>query len=487
MSALQNRRSFLKQTGIGTAAAVAASNFALNTPVHAAGSDEIRIALVGCGGRGSGAVRDRAQVGDHYKITAVADAFEDSAKRGADSLRKDAAKEENPLAGKVDIADDSVFHGLDAYKKAMDCLKPGDQVILATPPGFRPFHYRYAVEKGLHVFMEKPVCIDAAGFRHVMETNKTAEEKNLKICVGFQVRLDVAPWIEQIHAGKIGTLLSTRIYYNAGRIWCRPREEGEEELHFQIRNWYHFPYLCGENIAEQHCHTIDLANQIHSKGDRMGHPVEANTMGGRTYKAAPEELLRQAPPFSDRKEWDKWYQEHKSAFPRHGQAWDHFFTEYTYADGSKVYSQCRHINNCWTHTLSEYVQGTSGSGTYLGYNPGKGKLVDSEGHEIWTKTGKLPKVSNQWEHDLHVKAIREDLPMHQGYAGAMSCMMAVLGREAGYSGKVIKWDDLVEKGRDYFPNGEITSWDSPAPVQPDADGFYENSVPVPGVYNPFAG
>jgi len=485
MALHSSRRQFLKTSTTLTAGAALVGGLTIAQSAHAAGSDEIKVALVGCGGRGRGAIRDRVQVGDNVKVVAVADAFADGAKREAEGLRNEANSEDNNLFGKVDLPDDRVFFGLDSYKKAIDCLNPGDQVIIASPPGFHPYQYRAAVEKGLHVFMEKPVCIDAPGFRHIMETNRMADAKNLKVCVGYCYRYDArfVNWIEQIHAGKIGDIQYTRGYYNVGGIWCRPRNPGEGELEFQVRNWYHFVWICGENIVEQHCHRIDVENWIHSKGDRMSHPVEANGMGGRLIKSGREDLLHQAPPFEDRKAWDEWYQQYRNDFYRHGQAWDHFFVEYTYADGSRSFSQCRHIKNVWSHN-DDYVHGTAGSGK-SGISGGPAVLLGSDGAEIWRNSQNFPKGMYQWEHDCHVEAIRNDKPMNDGYSSAMSSMMAVLGREAAYSGSVIKWDELVEKGRSYFPNGEITSFDQPAPVQPDANGFYEGSVPVPGVYNPF--
>jgi len=485
MTLPSSRRHFLKTSTTLTAGAALLGGLSISQSAHAQGSDEMKVALVACGGRGQGALRDRIQVGDNVKVVAVADAFSGTAMGAANGIRNDGNNEESPLFNKVDLPDDRVFAGLDSYKKAIDCLNPGDSILLCSPPGFRPYHYRAAVEKGLHVFMEKPVCVDAPGFRHFMETNKMADEKNLKICVGYCYRYDAnfVNWIEQIHAGRIGDVQYTRGYYNVGGIWCRNRNPGEDEMNFQVRNWYHFVWLCGENIVEQHCHRTDVNNWIHSRGDRMAHPVEANGMGGRLVKSGPEDLLRQAPDFANRQEWDEWYREYRAQFYRHGQAWDSFAVEYRYADGSRHYTQCRHIRNVWNHN-HDYVHGTAGSGT--GGVSGATVLSGPDGQEIWRNRASFPKGMYQWEHDMHVKAIREDLPMNDGYSGAMSSMMAVLGREAAYSGKVIQWDELVEKGRSYFPNGEITSFDQPAPVQPDANGFYESSVPVPGVYDPFA-
>ena len=480
-----SRRQFLKTSTTLTAGAALVGGLTIAQSAHAAGSDEIKVALIAAGGRGSGAIRDRVQVGDNVKVAAVADAFQQTAQRAANDLRRDNADEENTMYGKVDLPDDHVFWGLDSYKKAIDCLNPGDQVILASPPGFRPYQYRYAVEKGLHVFMEKPVCVDAPGFRHVMETNRMADEKNLKICVGFCFRYDAkyVDWINQIHAGKIGDIQYTRAYYNTPGIWSRPRHPGEGETEFQTRNWYHFVWLCGENIVEQHSHRIDIMNWVHSRGDRMAHPKEANGMGGRLIRSGREDLLRQAPSFNDsREEWDEWYQQHRNEFFRHGQAWDSFAVEYTYADNSRSYTQCRHIRNTWSHNM-DYVHGTAGSGIAVPQR--SSTLLGLDGTEIWRDTGDFPKNMYHWEHDKHVEAIREDKPMNDGYSGAMSSMMAVLGREAAYSGQVIQWDDLVARGRSYLPDGEITSFNQTAPVQPDANGFYESSVPMPGTYDPF--
>jgi len=485
-----SRRQFLRTSTALSAGAALVGGLSIAQSAHAAGSDEIKVALIAAGGRGAGAIRDRVQVGDNVKVVAVADAFQATAQRAANDLRRDNANEENMMYGKVDLPEDRVFGGLDSYKRAIECLDPGDQVILASPPGFRPYHYRAAVEKGLHVFMEKPICVDAPGFRHVMETNRMADEKNLKICVGFCFRYDAryVHWIDQIHAGRIGDIQYTRSYFKTPPIWFRTRDSGEGELEFQTRNWYHFVWLCGENIVEQHSHRIDIANWIHSRGDHRAHPIEANGMGGRlvkTVRPGREDLLHQAPSFhDDRQAWDEWYQEHRSEFIRHGQAWDSFFVEYTYADGSRSYSQSRHIGNVQNYNM-DHVHGTAGTGVAVPQR--SSALLGPDGAELWRnrEEDNFPKGMYHWQNDSHVDAIRNDKPMNDGYSAAMSSMMAVLGREAAYCGRVVQWDDLVARGRSYFPDGEITSFSQPAPVQPDANGFYEGSVPVPGVYSPF--
>jgi len=465
-----SRRKFLRYA---VTAGTALSSLSVARSAHAAGTDEIRIALIGCGGRGGGAIRDRLQVGDNAKVVAIADPFKWRTDNFAATLREDEKFKE-----KIDLPDERIFTGINGFQDAVKCLRPGDQVLLCSPPGFRQHHYRAAVEHGCHVFMEKPIFTDAGGYRSVMETNRKADEKKLKVCVGLQRRYEPKyyNWIEQIKDGKIGDISLSRVYWNdpAG-IWCNRRDPGESEMDFQIRNWYHFLWLCGDNICEQHVHNIDIANWAHGKGDRMCHPVLANAQGGRTVKSGPEELLHTAPPFAERAAWDAWYQKHKQEFDRHGQAWDRFFVEFTYADGSKCFSQCHHIAQTWDF-ISEIIHGTKGTGK-------AGELSDFGGTSIWKNKEKAPKGAYQWEHDCHVKAIREDQPLHDGYHGAMATMAAVLGREAAFSGKELKWDDVVEKGVVRVPPQGFDSTNPQPPLLPDADGFYEKSVAVPGIYN----
>ena len=481
MSKKSSRRQFLKTSSVLAAGATLAGGLTLSQSAHAQGSDQMKVALIGIGSRGSGAIRDRAQVGDNYKIVAIADAFEATARNGAASLRDEAKNDDSPLHNKVDLPADHVFGGFDAYKKAIACLNPGDMAVIATPPGFRPYHYRAAIERGCHVFMEKPLFIDAPGFKHVMETNELAEKKGLKVCVGLQRHYEphYYNWIKQIHAGAIGDIQYTRVYWNQN-IWCKARKAGESEMDYQMRNWYHFVWLCGDNICEQHCHNLDIGNWIHGKSNRMAHPVEANAQGGRTFKAAAESVLRQAPPFSDRAAWDKWYAENEGKFIRHGQAWDHFFVEFTYDDGSKMFSQCRHISNCF-NAVTQFVNGTKG---YGGSEPGAW-FKDYGDKDLYKESSNAGQF--QLEHALHTKAVRENLPMNNGWSGAMATMTAVFGRMAAFSGKELTWDDAVAKGKRYTPNKEVSelTWNDNPPIMPDADGFYESHVAKQGIYNPF--
>ena len=430
-----SRRDFLKTS---TAVAGAAATLTVARGAHAAGSDAIKFALIGCGGRGTGAAANcmnvQQTIGQKIKLVAVADAFEDRANGALNQLKKG-------YAGQIDVPKDRVFVGLDAYKKAID--SDVDMVVMGTPPGFRPIHYAYAVEKGKHVFMEKPCCTDAPGFRSLLESNKLADQKKLKVVVGLQ-RHHQAGYIQgvnEIHDGKLGDLLFLRVYWNGlggGARDIGPRKPGQkDEMQFQIRNWGCFLWLYGDNIVEQHVHNLDIANWALSKqglGPDMAHPLEANGMGGRVHKGNYGDIL------------------------------DHHAVEYTYKDGVKVFSQSRHIEGTWDQ-VNEHAHGTkSNRGVATGGGP---KLENGNPYDQ--------------EHVDLVKAILKDQPLNEGWFGAYSSMTAVLGRMATYSGQIVKWDDAVAKGPQESP--EQIAWDALPRHLPNEDGFYP--FPVPGVYKPY--
>jgi len=425
-----SRREFLERSAAAFAGTALAGGLSIGRSAHAAGGDQIKIALVGCGGRGTGAAANCLDVPDQIKLIAVADAFEDRAIRARDTLRK-------RFGNKVDVPDDRVFVGFEAYKQAIEC--DADLVLLVTPPGFRPMQYKAAVEAGKHVFMEKPVCVDAPGFRSVMETNKLADQRGLKIAVGLNSR-HTPPCVEavrRVHDGAVGKIMFERAYCNNAGVWVRPRRPQQTEMEYQMRNWYYFVWLCGDHIVEQHVHLIDLANWL-----KQDHPVEANGMGGREVRKGKD----------------------------HGQIFDHHFVEYTYADGTKMYSQCRHIPGC-DRMGGSFAHGPDGVASTQGTITGKNE---------WQYSG--PKVSGHaQEHVDLIDAMRKDLKYNEGWFGATSSMTAVLGRMAAYCGKVVRWDDAVEKGPDEMP--QQLAFNADPPVMPDADGNYP--VPVPGVYEPY--
>ena len=423
------RREFLTGSKVAAGAAVA-GGLTLARSAHGAGSDVIRIGLVGCGGRGTGAAVNCMDASKKIRLVAVADAFIDRAQSSLQRLAQGHADQ-------LDVTADRIFAGFDGYQNVLQC--DIDLILLVTPPGFRPMQYRAAVEAGKHIFMEKPVCVDAPGFRSVMETNKLADEKDLKVAVGLNSR-HTPPCVESIarmHDGAIGELKLLRAYCNNAGVWVRPRQPGQSEMEYQMRNWFYFVWLCGDHIVEQHVHLIDRANWI--KGD---HPVEANGMGGREVRKGPD----------------------------HGQIFDHHFNEFTYADGTKLYSQCRHIVGCarMGGTIAHGVDGVGdSSGTITGKNP-------------WEYTG--PQVSGHaQEHVDWLEAIEKGAKYNEGWFGATSSMTAVLGRMATYSGLVVRWDDAVAKGPDEMP--PTLAFDVAPPVLPDANGKYP--VPMPGVFKPY--
>lgn len=437
-----SRREFLKSSGLAVAGAGLATSLSIARGAHAAGAERIRAVLIGCGGRGNGAINDCLEADPAVVVVAVADAFENRAKGTADRLRRE-------RADRVQLPDDHVFVGLESYQKAIDvgC----DLVVTATPPGFRPLVYSSAIKAGKHVFMEKPCCVDAPGYRTLMEATALAEEKGLKVGVGFQRRHTPSymETIQRIHDGAIGRLMLLRAYWNGGGIWNRRREPGMTEMQYQVHNWYHFCWLSGDNITEQHVHNLDICNWVMLAacgGDlKKAHPVEANGMGG-------------------------CLQRYRGEWKGTGQIFDEHFVEFTYADGTKMYSQCRHIPNTF-QSVSEHAHGTEGESNCNGWIRGK---------EEWRFSGKgiNPMVE---EHRALIAAIRSGEKYNEGWHGAASSMTAVLGRMATYSGVVVKWDEAVEKGTTEFP--KQLSWDAPAPVQPDKDGNYP--IPMPGEYKPY--
>ena len=445
---IPSRRDFLKASTATAAGIALAGGLELGRSVHAAGSDVIKVALIGCGGRGSGAIQDCLNADPGVRVLAVADAFENRARGAARMLRE-------KHADRSDVPDERVFVGLEAYRKAIDCGV--DMIVTATPPGFRPLVYSAAVKAGKHVFMEKPCCVDAPGFRTLMEASKLADEKGLKVGVGFQRRHtpQYVETIKRIHDGAIGNLILLRAYWNGGGIWNRKREPGMTEMQYQVHNWYHFCWLSGDNICEQHIHNLDVCNWA-----KDAHPVEANGMGA---------CLR------------RYLGEWKGT----GQIFDEHFVEFVYADGSRMLSQCRHVPNTWG-SVSEAVHGTKGESNCNGWIKGETEWkFDGGGRGKGKGKGKKGQgggVSSMvQEHRDLIAAIRSGGKYNEGYHGATSSMTAVLGRMATYSGKLVKWDEAVERGTSEFP--KKLAWDAEPPVKPGEDGNYP--IPVPGIYKPY--
>jgi len=441
-----SRRRFLQATSALVGGAVLGVSPRIARSAHPGGSDEVKIALIGCGGRGTGAVTQALATKGPVTLWAMADAFADrldSSLRTASKQVERGRRNGDPLLSdaKVDVPPERRFVGFDAYQQAID--SGVDMVLLATPPGFRPIHFEAAVQADKHVFMEKPVAVDAPGVRRVLAANEQAKAKNLLVAVGLHMRHEprCQELMKRLHDGAIGDILFTRVYFNSGGVWVRPRLPEYTEMEYQMRNWYYFNWLCGDHIVEQHVHNIDMGNWMR----RGMHPVEAQGMGGRQVRTGKE----------------------------YGQIFDHHCVEFTYADGTKMFSQCRHIEGC-SMDVGQYAHGTKGTADLAGAGGVAAGSLHGSGVQ-WRSTA--PKVDghHQEHHDLFA-ALRRGDSYNEGDYGAESTMTAILGRMATYSGKVVDWDEALQTGIDLSP----AEYDFAAvpPVVPNEEGFYP--VPVPG-------
>ena len=426
------RRNFLKTTSTVMGGTLM-GGLSIERSAFAAGDDTVKIVLVGCGGRGSGAADQALSTKGSVKLVAVAD------------IHKDNMDEKLLLLGqkhkdRVEVADDRKFIGFEAYKEAIGLA---DVVILATPPGFRPIHFEEAVRQGKHVFMEKPVGIDGPGIRKVLAAAQEAKKKNLKVGVGLQRhhQLGYIETMKRLHDGAIGDIVSMRCYWNGSTPWVKKRKELEakygrplSEMEYQLRNWYYFVWLCGDHICEQHIHNLDVMNWV-----KNGYPVRANGIGGCEVRKGED----------------------------YGEIFDHHAVEFEYADGSRLSSQCRHINGCWSN-VSEHAVGTKGACDISGH------II--RGQNAWRFRSEGARDPYQQEHDDFFDAVRNDKPYNEAENGAKSSLTAVLGRMATYSGRVIEWDQALNSQVDHMP--KIFAFDAPAPVQPGPNGLY--ALPIPG-------
>jgi predicted dehydrogenase len=425
-----SRRKFLQTTGKAAAGLSILGGLSIERSAYAAGDDTIKLALVGCGGRGTGAA-DQALATGNVKLVAMADAFEGRLETSLDILQK-----KHPE--KVDPKTMARYIGLDAYKKA---IADADIVILATPPGFRPMQFEEAVAQGKNAFMEKPVATDPNGIRRVLAANEEAKKKNLKVGVGFQ-RHHQPGYIEsykRIKDGAIGDILAMRVYWRGGSRGGQAKRPGETELQYQVRNWYFFTYLSGDHIVEQHCHNIDVGNWF--KG---GHPIRANGVGGRQTRTSKE----------------------------CGQIYDHHYVEFEYEDGARMFSQCSQFHAEWGN-VSEALLGSKGTASFTS------RGFEIKGEQNWRYTGPNPDAYHVEHIDLF-NAIRDGTHYNEADYGATSTMTAIMGRMATYSGAQVEWDDAFNCKVSLMPH-ELT-WESRPPVMPDANGEYP--VAHPGVTVP---
>ena len=426
-----SRRSFLKTSTAALGAGVVAANSGLANGAFAAADETIRIGLVGCGGRGTGAASQALSTSGPVQLVAMADAFPDRLERCFKQLS--GRKKE-----RVDVPPGRRFSGFDAYKKLI--ASDIDLVILATPPGFRPIHVDAAVKAGKHVFMEKPVAVDAPGIRKVLAAVELAKKKKLAIGVGLQRhhQYTYLETMKRLKDGAIGNIVAMRCYWNSGGVWDprRSREQCKTEMEYQMRNWYYYNWLCGDHIVEQHIHNIDVCNWLMD-----GYPVRARGMGGRQVRT------------------DKKY----------GEIFDHFAVQYEYADGTPMFSEARHIRNCW-NSVSEHAHGSSG------YANISGSSIQA-GSSRWRYSGKKNNPY-QTEHDDLFAAIRrgDAGDYNEGTNGAYSTMTAILGRMVVYGGKPVTWDKALNSEISLMP--DRFAMDADPPTLPDKNGEYP--IPVPG-------
>ena len=430
---LKSRRNFVKNSALLTGAMMLPT-MPLSSMVNLHNDKKLKIALIGCGGRGTGAANQALNADKNVELIAMADAFEDRLKSSLGHLT-----EAFQGTKKVNVKEKNQFVGFDAAQKAMDLA---DVVILTTPPGFRPQHFEYAVKTGKHIFMEKPVATDVPGVRKVLAAAKLAKEKKLNVVVGLQrhYQKQYIELLNQIKADKIGKIVSGQVYWNSNGVWVKERQPNQSELEYQMRNWYYFNWLCGDHILEQHIHNIDVANWFLDE-----YPVSAQGMGGRQVRTGKE----------------------------YGEIFDHHFVEYTYPSGAVISSQCRHQKGTM-NKVTEVFQGTKGIA--LINEAGSAYLKNFEGNNIYKRKGKDDPNPYQVEHDKLFASIRNNEVISNAEYGAKSTMTAIIGRMATYSGKVINWDEAMKSELKLVPDN--LDWNSTPPVLPKKDGSYE--IPMPG-------
>ena len=423
------RREFVKNSSLLAGGLLAAPLFS-KANYFSGADDTIKIALVGCGGRGTGAASQALSTKQNVKLVAMADAFQDR----LDNSYKSISEEID--AKRIDVPQDRKFVGFDGYQKA---IALADVVILATPPGFRPIHFEEAVKQGKHIFMEKPVATDPAGIQKVLAAAAIAKQKKLNVVVGLQRHYQNSYRELFKRKDAIGDITSAQAWWNGDGVWVHPRKEGQTEMEYQMRNWYYFNWLCGDHITEQHIHNIDVVNWF--KG---AYPVKAQGMGGREVRKGKD----------------------------YGEIFDHHYVEFHYADGSILNSQCRHQPKTMSK-VDELLIGTKGK-----IFAGAANIVDHKGKVLYQFDRKTENNPYQTEHDELFEAIAKgQFKFWDAERSAKSTMTSILGRMATYSGQVIDWDKAINSGIDILP--KVYDWAATPPIVPNADGFYP--VAVPGV------
>ena len=437
-----SRRAFLGWTGkVAAGSALMGSAMPL---AYAGEKNTIKVALIGCGGRGTGAASNALSVKNGpIKLVALADVFEARVQRSYKALK-------DRYASQFDVPKDRQFVGFDGYKKAMDCLDPGGVVILATPPAFRWVHFTYAIEKGLHVFMEKPVTVDGPTTRRMIALAKKADAKNLKVGVGLRVRhcRGRQELLKRVRDGQIGEIIAMRGYRMCGRTCTTGRKpDGMSELLYQISRFHSFLWGSGGMYSDFYIHQIDECSWI--KG---AWPIEAQALGGRHYRGDSVD-----------------------------QNFDTYGVEYTFPDGTKFFYNGRAMQGC-KNAFASYAHGTKGSCiiSTSSHTPGKVSTFSDQNMKNYLWRYPQPEKSPyQLEGDDLIGAIREDKPYNEVERGAIGSMVTSMGRMAAHTGQVITYDQMLNCPHEFAPDVDKLDMNSPAPLKSNADGAYP--IPQPGV------
>ncbi|MEQ1824868.1 MAG: Gfo/Idh/MocA family oxidoreductase [Pirellula sp.] len=401
-----SRRHFITTSTSTVGSSIAA--LALVPAVHAAGSDLLKVGLIGCGGRGSGAATQALKADANVKLWAMADAFEDRLESSLKSLERS-----DDLAGKLDVTPERRFVGFEAYRDVIACC---DVVLLCSPPHFRPIHLQAAVEAGKHVFAEKPCAVDSPGVRRVLATCAEAKRKGISVVSGLCLRYDngFRETIQRIHDGEIGKIHTLQANDYRGEIWVKPRQPDWSDMTWQMRNWYYFTWLSGDFNVEQHVHLLDMC--AWAMQDK--YPVKAIGSGGRAVRTRPE----------------------------HGHIFDHFSVTYEWASGEKLFANCRQQANC-KGDISAYVTGSKGHAKLLERKGGKSIKTETG---LWTFSGP-ENLHMQQEHDELFASIRSGKPINNGEYMANSTLLAIMGRMAAYTGQEVTWDMAMKSKEDLSP------------------------------------
>lgn len=426
----QNRRSFIKNTTTA-AGSLLISPLAISQSAYAAGSDTIKLGLIGCGGRGTGAAVQALRAASGAQLVAMSDVFQGQLDSSYENM-----KQIEDISDQVVVTAENRILGFESYKRVID---QSDVVILATPPGFRPDHFDEAVKSGKHVFMEKPVASDAPGVRKVLAAGNLASEKNLKVVVGLQNRYDPAyqEMVRRMQEGEIGEIVSSTCYYMKGQYEIIPRTQVKNEMEFQIKNWHFFNWLWAGAPAGLQIHNTDIVNWV-----KDAYPVQAQGMGGRAVIDGPDT----------------------------GEVFDHFYIEYTYEDGTPLHSQIRIMDNTFNKNGAFFL-GTNGSANY------REGIRDLSGKRVWKYRNKEKGNPYQIEHDKFFEAIINDITLNDTEFGAKSTMTAIMGRMACHSGRLITWDEAFHSELKLAP--DLTGPSPKPPILPDEHGVYP--YPIPGV------